>query len=122
VAWRLDGFFAIKGQMKRISTAGELLREVRNQARMSQRDLAWQAGTAQSVVARIENGQNSPTLDTFQKLLAAAGFELRAEARRRPQVDADTLDEVDRILALTPEARLVEVANVTRFLAGARHA
>jgi transcriptional regulator with XRE-family HTH domain len=108
--------------MERISSPGELLREVRVQARMSQRELALQAGTAQSVVARIESGRNSPTLETFRRLLAAAGFDFRAEARRRLRVSARTMEEVERILALTPEARLQEVANLTRFLAAARHA
>jgi hypothetical protein len=35
-------------------------------------------------------------------------------------LDTHMLDDVDRILALTPEARLAEVGNVSRFLAGAR--
>ena len=57
---------------------GTLLRRARARAALSQRELARRAGTAQSVVARIERGQTSPTWATLQRLLGAAGFELRA--------------------------------------------
>ena len=92
----------------------ELLLQSRTKAGLSQRELATRAGTAQSVVARIEAGQTSPTVGTLERLLTAAGFELRTGATLRPVVDDDVREEVARILALTPEARLSEVANVTR--------
>ncbi len=102
------------------ATPAQLLFDARTRAGLSQRALATRAGTAQSVVARIEGGQASPTVATLERLLDAAGFALRTEATPRPHVDAELLEEIARIMALTPEARLTEVANVTRFLAGAR--
>ncbi|MDX1567599.1 MAG: helix-turn-helix domain-containing protein [Longimicrobiales bacterium] len=59
--------------------AADLLRSARARAGLSQRDLAHRAGTSQSVVARIELGQTSPTVSTLNRLLEAAGF--------RPVVD-----------------------------------
>ncbi len=86
---------------------------------MSQRQLARKARTAQSVVARIELGETSPSWETLKRLLKAAGFELSA-ALTRLDVDPALLDDVPRILRLTPEERLREVAQVSRFLAAAR--
>jgi len=87
---------------------------------MSQRDLARKARTAQSVVARIELGTTVPSINTLSRLLRAAGFELSAELRRIPKVDRSLLDDVPRILRLTAEERLREVANVSRFISEAR--
>ena len=106
--------------MTELQTPAILLRDARMRAGVSQRALSERVGTAQSVVARIEGGQVSPTMTTLARLLAAAGFDLRTEATLRPVVDSHMLADVPRILALTPEARLLEVANVSRFLTAAR--
>jgi transcriptional regulator with XRE-family HTH domain len=90
-------------------------------AGLSQRGLARKARTAQSVVARIELGETMPSWETLTGLLKSAGFELRAELQRIPVVDRQILDDVPRILRLTPEQRLREVANVSRLIAGAKH-
>ena len=95
----------------------ELLREARSAAGLSQRRLAMKAKTAQSVVARIELGETSPSWDTLMRLLRAAGYSLRSALERNPVVDKSILDDVPRILAMTPEERLEEVASVNRFLA-----
>jgi predicted transcriptional regulator len=100
--------------------AARLLTLARDRAGLTQRELARRAGTAQSVVARIEVGQTSPTVETLTRLLAAAGFELRSELVVRPVVDTHMLDDVSRILAMSPEERLREVANISRFEAAAR--
>ena len=99
---------------------GALLREARARAGLTQRELARRAGTAQSVVARIEQGRTDPSTATLARLLAAAGFELRAELTPLPVADTHMLDDVARILAMTPEQRLLEVRNVSRFVAAAR--
>jgi transcriptional regulator with XRE-family HTH domain len=98
---------------------GNLIRQARNQAGLSQRVLARRARTAQSVVARIELGTTSPSMDTIARLLRAAGFELATELRPRAVLDRQLLDDVPRILRLTPEDRLREVANINRFVANA---
>ena len=99
--------------------ASKLLQTARERAGMSQRQLARKARTAQSVVARIELGETSPSWSTLARLLKAAGFSLSA-GLRRISVDPQLLDDVPRILALSPEQRLLEVAQVSRFLSAAR--
>ena len=99
---------------------GDVVRDARLQAGLSQRDLARRARTAQSVVARVEAGTTSPTWDTLTRLVAAAGFELRANIQLRPVKASHMLDDVPRILALAPEERLRELRNASRFFAAAR--
>jgi hypothetical protein len=71
------------------------------------------------VVARIEQGRTDPSTTTLARLLAASGFELRVELSPLAAPDTHMLDDVARILALTPEQRLLEVRNVSRFEAAA---
>ncbi|MBA2706525.1 MAG: helix-turn-helix transcriptional regulator [Gemmatimonadaceae bacterium] len=103
-------------------TAAELLALARTAAGLSQRDLARKAGTAQSVVARIELGETSPSWNTLTRLVRATGSRLHATIDRPVAVDQSLLDDVPRILAMTPEQRLLEVAQVSRFIAAARRA
>ena len=65
----------------------ELLKTARAAAGMSQRELARKARTAQSVVARIELGETSPTWATLTRLLKAAGFRASAELECIPRPD-----------------------------------
>jgi len=97
-----------------------LVREARYRAGLTQRELAARAGTSQSVVARVEAGQTRPGSGTLQRLLEAAGFELRTELVPLPVVDSHMLEDIARILALTPEQRLREVTNVSRFESATR--
>ena len=99
--------------------ASQLLQTARERAGLTQRQLARKARTAQSVVARIELGETSPSWSTLARLLKAAGFNLSA-VLRRISVDPQLLDDVPRILALSPEQRLLEVAQVSRFLSAVR--
>jgi transcriptional regulator with XRE-family HTH domain len=92
-----------------------ILKTARTEARLSQRELARKARTAQSVVARIELGETSPSWATLMRLLRAAGHTLRPELERLPVVDRSVLDDVPRILRMSPEERLNEVAQVSRF-------
>jgi transcriptional regulator with XRE-family HTH domain len=97
-----------------------LLREARRRAQLTQRELARRAGTSQSVVARIEGGQTRPGSETLLRLLRAAGFELRAELVPGMAHATHMLEDVERILELTPEERLEEVGNLSRFEMAAR--
>jgi transcriptional regulator with XRE-family HTH domain len=99
-----------------------LLLEARGRAGLSQRELARRAKTAQSVVARIETGLTSPTWETLTRLVGAAGLDIIAELEPQPVVGSHMLGDVQRILAMTPEARLQEVADFSRFVGHARRA
>jgi transcriptional regulator with XRE-family HTH domain len=57
------------------------LRAARRHADLSQRELADAAGVPPRTVDRIEAGLTSPKLDTFGRLLDAAGCELIVRAR-----------------------------------------
>jgi transcriptional regulator with XRE-family HTH domain len=83
-----------------------LIKEARRLSGLSQRSLADKAGTAQSVVARIELGLASPSVDTLERLLRAAGFQLGVRLEPRVELDPSDLAESARVLALTPEERL----------------
>ena len=108
--------------MHMLSASGAILRDARLRAGLPQRELARRAGTSQSVIARIEQGQSDPSTATLARLLAAAGFEIRAELTPIAVTGSHMLDDVARILTLTPEERLLEVRNVSRFEAAARRA
>jgi transcriptional regulator with XRE-family HTH domain len=103
-------------------SAAELLRDARLRAHLSQRELARRAGTAQSVVARIELGATSPSWDTLSRLLTATGHVIEP---RLGEADPDLsalLAEVPRILALSTEDRLRELRNADRFVVTVRRA
>ena len=114
------------------STASQLLVSARSSAGLTQRDLARRAHTSQSVIARIESGATSPSWKTLERLLKCAGFDLQATLRPKatfgPRATfrpggrgrSHMLDDVARILRLTPEQRLLELRNAARFFAAAK--
>lgn len=106
--------------MKQELNAAKLLKEARKQAGITQRELAARCGKAQSSIARIETGKTVPSISTLNRLLAASGFEANVELVIKPVENSHMLNDVSRILKLTPEQRLQEVANVDRFLKEAK--
>lgn len=59
----------------------ELLERVRQEAGLSQEELALRAGTSRPTLSAYEHGRKSPTLATVERLLDSAGFELTAERK-----------------------------------------
>ena len=104
------------------TTASQLLATARRGAGLTQRGLAQRAHTSQSVIARIESGVTSPGLKTLERLLRKAGYELRATITPLPGGRSHMLDDVPRILRLTPEQRLLELRNAARFFGAATRA
>jgi transcriptional regulator with XRE-family HTH domain len=100
-------------------SAARLLIEARQRAGLSQRALARRARTAQSVVARIESGASSPSWQTLERLLRGAGFALSATLTPKLRGSSHMLEDVPRILRLTPEERLIELRNAARFFESA---
>lgn len=70
------------------SWAGDLIFLARRTAKLSQRELAQRAKTSQAAIASYESGKRSPTLETLQRVVGAAGKELRIRL-----VDYDDHDE-----------------------------
>ncbi len=65
--------------------AGHLLRRARVGAGMSQAELAFSAGVAQSVISAYEAGRRQPSLPTLAKLIDAAGCDLVVDIQHQPR-------------------------------------
>jgi predicted nucleotidyltransferase/DNA-binding XRE family transcriptional regulator len=62
--------------------AGNLIRQARTRAGLSQVELAARAGVTQSVISAYESGHRQPALPTLTALVEAAGYELVMGLRR----------------------------------------
>jgi transcriptional regulator with XRE-family HTH domain len=89
--------------------SGQLLREARRRAGLTQRALAERAGVTQPTVARIERGDSRPSLERLLTLIRVCGLDL--DIRVSP-LDEDAWTMVERGAASTPDERL------DRLLAG----
>lgn len=58
---------------------GDLIRNARWDAELTQDAMAARAGVSRSMLARVENGSRTPTLRLLERLLAEAGKQLRLE-------------------------------------------
>lgn len=89
--------------------AAAVLGQARRRAGMTQADLAARAGTTQSAISAYESGARQPALDTLQRLVGAAGFDVELAVRER-RSDTSRLDTLRRIqdqpLALTIPLKL----------------
>src|SRR6059058_1834176 len=82
---------------------GELVREGRKRAGLTQKDLADSAGTTQSAIARLEAGRSTPSLETVERLLRLCGFQLIVELA--PYDDSD-IRQAEAALRRTPTERI----------------
>lgn len=98
---------------------GNLVREARRRAGLTQAELAQRAGVPQSTVGRIETGARSPSIDLTERLIRAAGFELRV-GLGEPDAGTDSLFE--RTLRRTPRERLADATRAARFVLRGRRA
>jgi len=81
---------------------GELVREGRKRAGLTQVELAGRAGTTQSAIARLESGRTSPALEQVERLLRLCGFQLVIELA--PYDDSDIV-QAEASLRRTPSER-----------------
>jgi transcriptional regulator with XRE-family HTH domain len=97
-------------------TVAELIRSTRNDAGLSQAELARRLGTKQSVVSRWERGMDEPRLSTLTRIARACGFRLAIG------VEPDDVDraQIREHLAMTPRQRLRSVKNVSQLVNAAR--
>jgi transcriptional regulator with XRE-family HTH domain len=99
---------------------GDLVREARHYACLSQAELATAVGTKQSVISRWERGHEAPRADTLAKVLRACGYE--TDVVLRPRDTGVDRAQIRGSLRMTLEARLQSSVNVSRMLATARRA
>ena len=59
--------------------AATILRRAREQAGLTQRELAKRAGTSQAAIAAVERGHKQPTVATLTRWLTATGAGLTLE-------------------------------------------
>jgi transcriptional regulator with XRE-family HTH domain len=59
-----------------MSRGGDLIREARRRAGLTQQEAAERVGTTQSAIARWERGGSAPSMDTTMRVLRALGFDL----------------------------------------------
>ena len=88
--------------------AGPSVRRARQAAGLSQRELASRSGIDQGAIARIEQGETQPRVDTFTRLLEACGWELRTEFATPPDVDRHDIREALRMTDLERERHFVQ--------------
>lgn len=96
---------------------GDLVREARKRAGLTQRELAERAGTTQSAIARLESGRVDPGFERVRTLMRHCGFNLLVALD--PWDDSD-LAQAIRLLRLTPERRLAYMVDAANSLAAWR--
>lgn len=87
------------------TVAAGLIRLARSKADLTQSRLAELAGVSQQAVSAYETGRKEPTLPTLQRLIAAAGFELRFHLEPLDQHD----ESLGRYLGRLPPERKGEI-------------
>jgi transcriptional regulator with XRE-family HTH domain len=96
---------------------GDLIREARRRAGLSQAALARLAGTAQPGIARWESGATAVSLDDVVRLVRLCGLDL--ELALVPRDDSD-LAQALQLADHTPQQRLARHARVVRQLVALR--
>ena len=76
-----------------MSMAGRMVREARQRAKLTQRQLAAKAGIPQETIARIERGRVDPRVGTLDRLLEACGYGLESLPRLGIGVDRTQIQE-----------------------------
>jgi transcriptional regulator with XRE-family HTH domain len=78
-------------QVTNLADVGEMLKQARSDAGLSQKDLAERAGVARTTLARMETlARGDMSVAVLVRLLEAAGYDLRVVKRGH----ARTLDDV----------------------------
>jgi len=92
---------------------GELVREARKRAGITQAHLAELAGTTQSAIARLESGRNSPSFEQVERLMRLCGFQLIVELA--PYDDSDIV-QAEALLRLTAPERARHLGRTVNHL------
>jgi predicted transcriptional regulator len=104
-------------------TPAELVKALRLENRLSQRELAHRAGTSQPAIARIESGVEDITWTRLRSILSAMGEEPVLHTQRI--ASRYDFDDLMQERAMSPEERLAAGLRLDRFsskiaLAGAK--
>ena len=91
--------------------SGDLLREARLRAGLTQAELGRRAGRPQSQIARWERDDVKPSLETLRELIRACGLELTFGLAN---YDDSYLPHVDRALDLPADDRVEQALNLAQ--------
>jgi transcriptional regulator with XRE-family HTH domain len=108
----MDIFDAQSGIMWSMK-GGELIREARKRAQLSQRELAERLGTTQPVIARWETGQRSPSFERVINAVRACGLEVAVGIATPDDQHASLVREA---LSMSPGERLDRLASRRRAI------
>ena len=97
--------------------SGDLLREARHRAALSQAELARRAGTHRSAIGRWERGEALPSLETLRSLIQACGLELTFGVSNADEEGHD-LALIRRSLGQTPAERLEHARRAAHAVRG----
>lgn len=92
------------------------VRELRNSAGISQRELAERMGTTQSVIARLEAGGSRPSLTTLERVGEAVGLQLEVRFHERRSQSGLDLAQLTANLRLSPAERLSRGTAFSRWV------
>lgn len=98
---------------------GELIREARRRAGLTQRELAERLGTTQSAIARLERGHSEPSYERVAT--AARACDLELVPHLSPVDDADW-SVASTNLAVDPDTRVRRHQAAVRFAEAGRTA
>jgi len=95
--------------------SGDLLREARLRAGLTQAELAQRAGTARSQVSRYERAEVLPSLETLRRLIRFCGLDL---SFRLFNADLEEHDAtlIAQLLPLTAEERVERAVRAVKHV------
>lgn len=103
----------IANRLYRVVVLRNLVCEARKRGGLTQAALGRRAGVPQSTIARIESGARTPSTDMVERLVRAAGFEIRV---RLGEPDPGTASLLQQSLRRTPAERLADAARAAGFV------
>jgi transcriptional regulator with XRE-family HTH domain len=92
--------------------SGDLIREARLRAGLTQAKLGERIGQPQSVIARWERGAVTPSLETLREAVRGCGLELSFHLSTLDESSATVIDEH---LKMTPAQRFTDLLERVRF-------
>ncbi len=98
-----------------LGMGGDVIREARKRARLTQRELAERAETTQSSIARWEAGRSEPSYATVHRLVGLCGFAMVPTLHPYEDGILDDLHQAHQILAMSPMQRLRQIEYMDDF-------
>jgi transcriptional regulator with XRE-family HTH domain len=99
--------------------AGDLIREARRRAGLTQADLAARLGTTQSAIARLERGGTEPSYERVDEAVGACGLDLVPQLLAADDADWSV---ASMNLAADPDTRVQRHQAALRFARAGRQA